>query len=60
MYEMKKNKIDDIPVIVGGIIPTEDEKLLINNGVEAVYTPKNYQLKDIMSDIVGIVEKRVS
>ena len=57
---MKKNKIDDIPVIVGGIIPTEDEKLLINNGVEAVYTPKNYQLKDIMSDIVGIVEKRVS
>ena len=60
MNEMKKNKIDDIPVIVGGIIPTEDEKLLINNGVEAVYTPKNYQLKDIMSDIVGIVEKRVS
>ena len=59
MNEMKKNKIDDIPVIVGGIIPTEDEKLLINNGVEAVYTPKNYQLKDIMSDIVGIVEKRV-
>ena len=55
-----KNKIDDIPVIVGGIIPTEDEKLLIKNGVEAVYTPKNYQLKDIMSDIVGIVEKRVS
>ena len=60
MNEMKKNKIDDIPVIVGGIIPTEDEKLLINNGVEAVYTPKNYQLKDIMSDIVGMVEKRVS
>ena len=60
MNEMKKNKIDDIPVIVGGIIPTEDEKLLINNGVEAVYTPKNYQLKDIMSDIVGIVDKRVS
>ena len=54
------SSIDDIPVIVGGIIPTEDEKLLINNGVEAVYTPKNYQLKDIMSDIVGIVEKRVS
>ena len=60
MKEMKKNKIDDIPVIVGGIIPTEDEKLLINKGVEAGNTPKNYQLKDIMSDIVGIVEKRVS
>ena len=48
MNEMKKNKVDDIPVIVGGIIPTEDEKILIKNGVQAVYTPKDYQLKDIM------------
>jgi (2R)-ethylmalonyl-CoA mutase len=60
MYEMKKNKVDDIPVIVGGIIPTEDEKILIKNGVQAVYTPKDYQLKDIMSDIVSIVERKVS
>ena len=57
---MKKNKVDDIPVIVGGIIPTEDEKILIKNGVQAVYTPKDYQLKDIMSDIVSIVERKVS
>ena len=60
MNEMKKNKVDDIPVIVGGIIPTEDEKILIKNGVQAVYTPKDYQLKDIMSDIVSIVESKVS
>lgn len=60
MNEMKKNKVDDIPVIVGGIIPTEDEKILIKNGVQAVYTPKDYQLKDIMSDIVSIVERKVS
>ena len=60
MSEMKKNKISDIPVIVGGIIPTEDEKKLKQNGVKAVYTPKNYQLKDIMSDIVGIVEGNIN
>ena len=60
MKEMKKNKIDNIPVIVGGIIPNDDEKLLKSNGVQAVYTPKNYQLKDIMSDIVGIVESNIS
>ena len=60
MQEMKKNKIDNIPVIVGGIIPREDEKVLINSGVKAVYTPKNYQLKDIMSDIVGIVESKIN
>ena len=59
MKEMKKNKIDNIPVIVGGIIPNDDEKLLISNGVKAVYTPKNYQLNDIMSDIVGIVESNI-
>ena len=60
MNEMKKNKVDNIPVIVGGIIPTEDEKILIKSGVQAVYTPKDYQLKDIMSDIVSIVERKVS
>ena len=60
MSEMKKNKISDIPVIVGGIIPSEDEKKLKQNGVKAVYTPKNYQLKDIMSDIVGIVEGNIN
>ena len=60
MKEMKKNMIDNIPVIVGGIIPNDDEKLLKSNGVQAVYTPKNYQLKDIMSDIVGIVESNIN
>ena len=35
-------------------------KKLKQNGVKAVYTPKNYQLKDIMSDIVGIVEGNIN
>ena len=59
MSELKKNNIDNIPVIVGGIIPVEDEKILLKNGVKAVYTPKNYQMSDIMSDIVSIVEKAI-
>ena len=59
MSELKKNNIDNIPVIVGGIIPVEDEKILLQNGVKAVYTPKNYQMYDIMSDIVSIVEKEI-
>ena len=40
-------------------IPIEDEKILLQNGVKAVYTPKNYQMSDIMSDIVSIVEKEL-
>ena len=55
----QKNNIDNIPVIVGGIIPVEDEKILLQNGVKAVYTPKNYQMSDIMNDIVSIVEKEI-
>ena len=59
MNELKKNNINNIPVVVGGIIPIEDEKILLQNGVKAVYTPKNYQMSDIMSDIVSIVEKEL-
>ncbi len=36
------------PLVVGGIIPPADEKLLLESGVAAVYTPKNYDLNVIM------------
>jgi (2R)-ethylmalonyl-CoA mutase len=41
---------------VGGIIPPEDEVKLKSFGVAAVYTPKDFQLNDIMADIVRLVE----
>ena len=41
-----------MPVVVGGIIPPEDAKTLKAFGVAAVYTPKDFQLNDIMADIV--------
>jgi ethylmalonyl-CoA mutase len=47
----------DIPVVVGGIIPEEDEIQLKGLGVAAVYTPKDFQLTDIMADVVKIVSK---
>jgi (2R)-ethylmalonyl-CoA mutase len=45
------------PVIVGGIIPPDDELVLRQMGVAAVYTPKDFKLTGIMSDVVRIVEK---
>jgi (2R)-ethylmalonyl-CoA mutase len=48
----------DIPVVVGGIIPPEDAKQLEQDGVAAVYTPKDFELNRIMSDLVRIVESR--
>ena len=56
MERMRKEGLDDVPVVVGGIIPPEDAVTLKALGVAAVYTPKNFQLNDIMSDIVRLVD----
>ncbi len=56
MERMRKEGMTDIPLIVGGIIPPEDERTLKSFGVAAVYTPKDFQLNDIMADIVRLVD----
>jgi (2R)-ethylmalonyl-CoA mutase len=44
------------PVVVGGIIPVEDEALLRDTGVAAVYTPKDFELARIMGEIADLTE----
>jgi (2R)-ethylmalonyl-CoA mutase len=44
-----------VPVVVGGIIPPEDEAALRRQGVARVYTPKDYDLTRIIGDIVELV-----
>ena len=56
LTRMRAEGLGDIPVVVGGIIPAEDERLLRAEGVAAVYTPKDYELNAIMADVVRIVE----
>ncbi|HWK32517.1 MAG TPA: protein meaA, partial [Hyphomicrobium sp.] len=58
MERLRKEGIGDVPVVVGGIIPPEDEVKLKAFGVAAIYTPKNFQLNDIMSDIVRLVDSQ--
>ena len=53
---MKEAGLDDVPVVVGGIIPKEDEAALRKAGVAAVYTPKDFELNRIMSDLCRIAE----
>jgi (2R)-ethylmalonyl-CoA mutase len=53
---MRKEGID-VPLVVGGIIPLEDAAELEKAGVAAVYTPKDFELNRIMSDLVRIVER---
>jgi len=44
------------PVVAGGIIPEEDRPRLLDQGVAAVYTPKDFELARIMSQIVDLAE----
>jgi (2R)-ethylmalonyl-CoA mutase len=55
---MKAVGLDDVPVVAGGIIPPEDEQVLLDAGCARVYTPKHYDLTAIMRDIVAVVEGR--
>ncbi|MBI1181249.1 MAG: protein meaA [Alphaproteobacteria bacterium] len=57
MERMRAAGLGDVPVVVGGIIPPEDERTLRAAGAAAVYTPKDYQISEIMSDIVDLVDR---
>jgi len=52
--------LDNVPVVVGGIIPPEDARALKQFGVAAVYTPKDFELNRIMRDLVEIVDEKAS
>ena len=56
MARMRAAGLEDIPVVVGGIIPDADAETLRGQGVARVYTPKDFELNRIMLDIVGLVE----
>ena len=46
----------DAPVVVGGIIPAEDQAKLESLGVAAVYTPKDFQITRMMEEIAALAE----
>ncbi|WP_300681977.1 protein meaA [Nocardioides sp.] len=52
---MAEAGIDDVPVVVGGIIPESDAAKLKELGVAAVYTPKDFGLTEIMGGFVDVI-----
>jgi (2R)-ethylmalonyl-CoA mutase len=54
LARMRRAGIDDIPLVVGGIIPDADAHALMKMGVARVYTPKDFDLNRIMLDIVEL------
>lgn len=55
---MREAGLGDVPIVVGGIIPPDDMNVLKQCGASAVYTPKDFQLNDIMLGIVKLVDAR--
>ena len=52
---LRENGVD-APVVAGGIIPEDDRKPLLDDGVAAVYTPKDFDLTKIMGEILDLVD----
>ncbi len=58
MNRLRQAGLENIPVVVGGIIPAGDTNILKQLGVTRVYTPKDFDLNAIMGDLVGLIEAR--
>jgi (2R)-ethylmalonyl-CoA mutase len=56
--QLREAGLGHIPVVVGGIIPEDDATKLIEAGVVRVYTPKDFDLTRIMSEIVDVVSEQ--
>ena len=52
---LREAGLDDVPVVVGGIIPDSDARWLREQGVAAVFTPKDYGITAIMAQVVELI-----
>jgi len=57
LAQLRELGLDELPVVVGGIIPEEDAEQLRAAGVARVYTPKDFDLTRIMGEIVDVVSE---
>jgi ethylmalonyl-CoA mutase len=55
---LREAGVEDVPVVVGGIIPEADADALRQAGIAAVYTPKDWNLNGMMRAIVELVAER--
>ena len=58
VQRLREAGMGDVPVVVGGIIPADDINILKQCGASAVYTPKDFQLNEIMAGIVQLVDAK--
>jgi (2R)-ethylmalonyl-CoA mutase len=54
---LRAQGMGEVPVVVGGIVPEADAAALLGQGVGAVFTPKDYELTDVMAQVVHLVRR---
>jgi (2R)-ethylmalonyl-CoA mutase len=57
LQRMREQGIEDVPVIVGGIIPAADAARLKELGVAEVFTPRDFSLTQAMAGIVTAIRR---
>jgi (2R)-ethylmalonyl-CoA mutase len=54
---LRAQGLEDVPVVVGGIVPSADAARLKELGVAAVFTPKDFGLTQIMRGILEEIRR---
>jgi len=57
LQRLRDEGLEEVPVVVGGIIPAQDAETLRQAGVAAVYTPRDFDMTEILREVVEIVER---
>jgi ethylmalonyl-CoA mutase len=56
--KMRATGLDATPLVVGGVIPEPDARVLLASGVAAIYTPKDYKINAILKNLLALIEER--
>jgi (2R)-ethylmalonyl-CoA mutase len=54
---LRKAGLDDVPVVVGGIIPDADAERLKSLGVARVFTPKDFEMSNVLDKVVDAIRE---
>ena len=54
---LREAGLEDVPVILGGIIPEQDARVLTQAGIAAVFTPKDYDLTTVMARVLDVIRE---
>ncbi len=58
MMRLRAAGLDNVPVVVGGIVPEEDRHVLKQLGVARVYTPKDFRINAMLAEVARLIATR--